>query len=437
MKNGRNKPCPCGSGTKHKRCCYHDDRARLGAGPAPLALDDFARWERMWDAFCDADEERRAALGLKIFEYGLACDGARKGPARTSRALEQGCQAVQSLLDRGQPRQAEVLLEGMQRRDPRLLAGQQRWVAFVRAECALLSGRSPAPWIGQLVHPDTEGAEDLIQLTTAALYLDLHLGLDRVLEQGVEAAQAVAGTHPALVAELMSLLCHVRWAELLRAALRPDSRGPDVFTDRIRAAEDHPRPAAPEDHLLGRAHRSWGDGAFACRRPRAARTADLERLTLELSRRLYCHHGWTPGRALLAAHMLRRCLAPNGGAEHHVTVFSDQWPDKPEVPGAAARWLVPSQRAVLQQFEGIDDPAPQFRAAALSLALPCWLDGLGQGLLDAAAVEQAHSSMAELLRGGDAWTMIWENFHHPTVLADLNGSWLKFRGWEAEAGNSC
>ena len=42
-KVGRNQPCPCGSGIKYKRCCWHSDRA-AHAPAAPAVSPHGYRW---------------------------------------------------------------------------------------------------------------------------------------------------------------------------------------------------------------------------------------------------------------------------------------------------------------------------------------------------------------------------------------------------------
>ena len=52
MKIGRNEPCPCGSGKKHKKCCLKLDRMAQGAGPESLAEGQvlaFARGAEVWE----------------------------------------------------------------------------------------------------------------------------------------------------------------------------------------------------------------------------------------------------------------------------------------------------------------------------------------------------------------------------------------------------
>lgn len=61
MKVGRNEPCPCGSGKKHKKCCLQKERERIEAE----RRKERARkgyWDRFWRRFNAADHVEKISI---------------------------------------------------------------------------------------------------------------------------------------------------------------------------------------------------------------------------------------------------------------------------------------------------------------------------------------------------------------------------------------
>jgi hypothetical protein len=95
-KVGRNDPCPCGSGSKYKRCCLAKHEAERRASPPGESEAD--------------DEEERLALQMAAFIEPLLRKGGRS-PENLKKALTFGAMCWDlALLDSDQARE-EALVE--------------------------------------------------------------------------------------------------------------------------------------------------------------------------------------------------------------------------------------------------------------------------------------------------------------------------------------
>lgn len=150
MKVGRNDPCPCGSGRKHKKCCLDKPSAvDLAAGMGDVEWDDdetptaearseFETMAREFEALLENQDSRAD----KIFEL-LA--GLRD---RAFRVKERG--------------RLDAWLDRLEKERPDVCQQDWRWHALYRLESAIIDGRDP-----QL----TAGRDDLVRL--ASVDLDL------------------------------------------------------------------------------------------------------------------------------------------------------------------------------------------------------------------------------------------------------------------------
>ncbi len=167
MQAGRNDPCPCGSGLKHKRCCLERERELCG---------DAAEAERVWrDMQCWA---------LDRFDDEL-------GPA-TKALLE----------DRGVGTRAR----------PALDADLSLVLCWLLIDRELAGGSTPAELYSRL--PELSAADRALALRIAASRLGLHRVLDREPGAWIELESVIDGTRVRVASPNVSAAA-VRWHVLL------------------------------------------------------------------------------------------------------------------------------------------------------------------------------------------------------------------------------
>ena len=401
------------------------------------------RKERSWDHLCDARGSDKLHWGLRIFADGLAEDEHRVSrgdrsrlseslagtlPCRTgvpgqaalfSRAQEQAARVVSQIQRAGLPRVADAFLDHAVALAPRLMSHFRRWLSRERAVNALLDGWSPAGRLAGLAFPDRQGLEDLMQLLTGALYLDLDQGLGDDLRQLWPAMLEARDGEPRLFAVVAALVQDVSLAEQMRLQPR---------------LADHPGTRLPSllDHLLGRVRGASGRERFAAHRlnkqHRQQLALDLERITLELAGELTRNVGWPAGRALLARRMLAHCLVPRLDVCPGRVPRGVSWSDLPHEPAVCPLHLLPSPRDVLAalQTDPRLDLAGQYQGTALVVVLPRWLELLMErGLLGTRETDGIAVYLGELLASQAAQRNVWDRYYDPTVLRHLSRSWFR------------
>ena len=401
------------------------------------------RKERSWENLRNARGDDKLHWAVRIFADGLAEDefrvacgdrgrlsqrladapadpGGSAQSALFSRAQEQAARVVALLQRAGLPRVADTFLDRTRVLAPELMGCFQRWISRQRAINALLDGWSPAGRLAALALPDREGLEDLLQLLTGALYLDLDEGLAEELSELWPLMYDARDVEPRLFDVVAALVRDVTLAD----HLRQQETAADQLTTRLPSLLDH---------LVGRVRGAFRPEQLARARPTPQLVLDLERITLELAGELYREAGWPAGRALLARRMLAHCLVTR--PDVHVAGRGVLWSGLAQEPDCPLRVLPPA-REVLAVL--IPDPrldlAGQYQGAALVMVLPAWLGLLvRRGLLSHDEIRDAGARLGTLLASPGVQRHVWDLYYDPTLRRHLGAAWFHPRTAERQA----
>ena len=248
----RNRPCPCGSGSKYKRCCLR--------GPSPPPLPDRLLW---LDVFDQLPESELGALGRSPHlppdvQAQMAFEAlADETPRRAARLLEPLLErperlgekhwyCLEKLLDAydelGWTAKKQEALEALTTRGaPPVAAGGHRRLATIAADAEDWDGAWRAFDQARELAP-TEVAGHLLEVTLLLIQGRHGEGADRAR---FLLAQADRGRLPQLGPTARSLLERAvadPSTAFAATATSPDTRDVERFRDLVEKARDRPLP---------------------------------------------------------------------------------------------------------------------------------------------------------------------------------------------------
>ena len=395
-KVGRNDPCPCGSGKKHKMCCLGkapppepepsepdpepddgalaDDEAEEAPAEGDNASDrdreEDERWRHFWDEYGDArlDEKLRMARG--VIDEKPSFEG--------ELAFELLSELIDPLVKAGQTAEAEALLDHVEQQHPDAVEQELGYFMSWRVEIALAAGGDVRTPLLRFAADPCRDIDRFFRLTDMLRY---HGRSDELLD-------ALRLARP-LIHESDELMPHAQLeVDQLAVYLAVDQAlvdNPNLAVDDAALREalepvlgmDIDWLARIIEHRSGRATRAWTREDFPAGRPNEATASSLALLAHELVVFLCSEHGWPRGRAELARSAI---------TEHLVQRAEDQTPPpsakRTRKKGKRGRAKSPGPQLLMPTPESADEFAARaidmfslryHYAGAFLQAIPLWV----------------------------------------------------------------